>query len=135
VKARRAVTLAVLGAALAAAWWMRGLPAGGRSVDRVRVPPGFSVTVFADSLPNARSLALGARGTVFVGVRDGEAVYALVDADGDGRAESTYRLAGGFDAQTAWRSATARYTSPTSAISGGSTRSRTASPTPVGRSG
>ena len=94
----RALVWGALLAALVGALWIRGLPTGSDDVSRIRVPPGFSVAVFADSLPDARSLALGARGTVFVGVRDGEAVYALVDADGDGRADSTYRLAGGFDA-------------------------------------
>jgi glucose/arabinose dehydrogenase len=74
------------------------VPVGRNDPATIRLPPGFSIGVFADSLPNARSLALGARGTVFVGVRDGEAMYALVDGDGDGRAESTYRLAAGFDA-------------------------------------
>ncbi len=98
VTRRRALVLGALVAALAGALWLRGLPAGAGDVSRIRLPAGFSIAVFADSLPNARSLALGARGTVFVGVRDGEAVYALVDADRDGRADSSYRLAGGFDA-------------------------------------
>ena len=95
---RRALSLGALLAVLAGALWLRGLPAGAGDVSRIRVPAGFSTALFADSLPNARSLALGARGTVFVGVRDGEVVYALTDPDGDGRADSTYRLGGGFDA-------------------------------------
>jgi len=98
VTRRRALVPGALVVALAGALWFRGLPAGAGDVSRIRVPVGFAIAVFADSLPNARSLALGARGTVFVGVRDGEAVYALADPDGDGRADSTWRLAGGFDA-------------------------------------
>lgn len=42
----------------------------------LRVPPGFRITVFADPVPSARAMALGAHGTVFVGSRAG-AVYAI----------------------------------------------------------
>lgn len=65
----------------------------------VRLPPGFSVSVYADNLPGARSLALGPGGTLFVGTRDdvGEGrVYAVADRDGDGRAEATYEIARGL---------------------------------------
>lgn len=47
------------------------------ALEQVSLPPGFSIEEFAD-VPNARSLALGERGTVFVGNRDGRAVYAVV---------------------------------------------------------
>jgi len=46
-------------------------------IDDIRLPPGFVIEVFAD-VPNARSLALGDDGTVFVGTRRGDAVYAVV---------------------------------------------------------
>src|SRR5437762_2825086 len=65
----------------------------------VRLPPGFHIDRFAGDLPGARSLALGAGGTVFVGTRDdvGEGrVYAVADRDGDGRAEATYIIAHGL---------------------------------------
>ena len=35
-------------------------------VDRLRVPQGFRIALYAHPVPGARSLALGARGTVFV---------------------------------------------------------------------
>ena len=47
---------------------------------------------------NARSLALGDNGTVFVGNRKGKNVYALVDADGDGVAEKKYTVANDMNA-------------------------------------
>lgn len=50
----------------------------------IRLPPGFSIQVFAH-VPGARSMALGARGTVFVGTRDEGKVYA-VTAQGSGAA-------------------------------------------------
>jgi glucose/arabinose dehydrogenase len=43
--------------------------------------------MYADSVTGARSLALGDRGTVFVGSREAGQVYALIDGDGDGKAE------------------------------------------------
>ena len=54
-------------------------------VAELKAPPGFQVTLFSDAVPAARSLARGAKGTIFVGTRKAGAVYALTDADGDGR--------------------------------------------------
>jgi glucose/arabinose dehydrogenase len=66
-------------------------------LERIRLPPGFAITVFSDRVPGARSLAIGARGTVFVGTRSQGTVYALVDADLDGRAERVLAIARGLD--------------------------------------
>lgn len=75
--------------------------AGTAQVDlgSVRLPPGFRIAVYASDLPGARSLALGPRGTLFVGTRDlgGGRVYAVVDSDGDQRADRTYTVAAGLD--------------------------------------
>ena len=65
-------------------------------LDAIRLPPGFGIELFADRVPGARSLALGARGTVFVGTRGEGRVYALVDADRDGRAERIHVIASGL---------------------------------------
>ena len=46
------------------------------SLERIQLPPGFRIEVLA-SVPNARSLALGAKGTLFVGSRSGGAVHAV----------------------------------------------------------
>jgi glucose/arabinose dehydrogenase len=62
----------------------------------VKLPPGFRIAVYAD-VPGARSLALGARGTVFVGTRKSGNVYALRDTDQDGRAEEVRVVASGLD--------------------------------------
>ena len=45
-------------------------------LERIQLPPGFRIEVLA-SVPNARSLALGAKGTLFVGSRSGSAVHAV----------------------------------------------------------
>ena len=58
----------------------------------IKLPEGFSIDIFAE-VENARSLALGEKGTVFVGNREKSSVYALVDADKDGHAEKKYVIA------------------------------------------
>ena len=45
-------------------------------LERIQLPPGFRIEVLA-AVPNARSLALGAKGTLFVGSRSGGAVHAI----------------------------------------------------------
>jgi glucose/arabinose dehydrogenase len=45
-------------------------------LEKIQLPPGFRIEVYA-SVPNARSLALGAKGTLFVGSRSGGAVHAV----------------------------------------------------------
>ncbi|HCK81830.1 MAG TPA: sorbosone dehydrogenase family protein [Candidatus Competibacter sp.] len=62
-------------------------------LERIRLPPGFTVSVFADRVPNARVMVLGERGTLFVSTRDEGEVYALRDTDGDGRAETRRTIA------------------------------------------
>jgi glucose/arabinose dehydrogenase len=51
-------------------------------VDKLKAPKGFKVEVYASGMANARSLALGDKGTVFVGSRLVDKVYAIVDKDG-----------------------------------------------------
>lgn len=62
----------------------------------LELPPGFTVDLFARSVPGARDLALGAKGTVFVGTNSQDHVWALVDRDGDGHADSRYRIGSGL---------------------------------------
>jgi glucose/arabinose dehydrogenase len=51
-------------------------------VDKLKVPAGFKVEVWAEGIPEARSLALGDKGTVFVSNRIAKNVYAVVDKGG-----------------------------------------------------
>jgi len=46
-------------------------------VERIRLPPGFEISVFADNVPNARSMALGKGDVLFVGTRTAGKIYAL----------------------------------------------------------
>ena len=61
---------------------LTGRAASELPVDKLKVPPGFKVEVWADGVPEARSLALGDNGTVFVGNRNLKDVYAIVDHGG-----------------------------------------------------
>ena len=51
-------------------------------VDKLKVPAGFKVEVWTDGVPEARSLALGDKGTVFVSNRNLSNVYAIIDKGG-----------------------------------------------------
>lgn len=62
------------------------------SLDDVRLPPGFVIEEYAD-VPNARSLALGSQGTLFVSNRKGRSVYAVVRRD-DGSTRTIELLSG-----------------------------------------
>ena len=66
------------------------------SLSLIRLPDGFSISLYASHVPNARSLAFGEGGTVFVGTRSEGSVYALVDGDADHKAEKVVRLADGL---------------------------------------
>ncbi|MGZ5035139.1 MAG: PQQ-dependent sugar dehydrogenase [Usitatibacter sp.] len=46
-------------------------------LDRVKLPPGFEISVFASGVEDARSMALGEKGTLFVGTRTAGKVYAI----------------------------------------------------------
>lgn len=51
-------------------------------IAKLKLPPGFKIEVYASGMANARSLALGDKGTVFVGSRVVDKVYAVRDKDG-----------------------------------------------------
>jgi glucose/arabinose dehydrogenase len=65
-------------------------------LDKIKLAKGFSITLFADNVPNARSLALGRNNTVFVGSMSSGKVYALQDTDNDGKSDQRYIIASGL---------------------------------------
>ncbi len=92
---------------------------------KLKVPAGFNIEVYAAGMANARSMALGDKGTVFVGSRLLDKVYAIVNKDG--KRDRSRSLLPAFTGPTASRSRTARSTSPSSPRSPRSRRSRTIS--------
>lgn len=65
-------------------------------LETLKLPKGFEISIYSDQVPNARQLAIGSNGTVFAGSRREGKVYALTDADQDGRAESVRVIADGL---------------------------------------
>ncbi len=90
---RRILLLSVLGLFLLS---FRGAPAD-LPLDKIKLPPGFEISVFAEDLPNARSLRLTPGGTLFVGTRRAGNVYAVRDTDGDHKADAVYTIAEGLN--------------------------------------
>ena len=64
-------------------------------LDKIKLPPGFSIAVWADNVPGARSMTLGGSGTVFVGTQMGS-VYAVVDRNQDQKADDVLTVATGL---------------------------------------
>ncbi|MBK9148540.1 MAG: sorbosone dehydrogenase family protein [Flavobacteriales bacterium] len=74
-----------------------GIRGGPPQLEGITLPPGFSITVFADGVKNARALCWGDRGTLFVGSRSAGVVHALRDTNLDGRADEQYIVAEGLN--------------------------------------
>jgi glucose/arabinose dehydrogenase len=54
-------------------------PAGEIPVDKLKVPPGFRVSLWASGINNARAMTWGDKGTLFVSSRVAGNVYAVLD--------------------------------------------------------
>jgi glucose/arabinose dehydrogenase len=52
------------------------------AADKLKLPKGFNIEVYASGMPNARSMALSEKGTVYVGSRLQDKVYAVTNKDG-----------------------------------------------------
>jgi glucose/arabinose dehydrogenase len=93
-----AVVLGALGVLGAVGCEYRGyvaavLPSASADVRDIKLPPGFRIAVYAADVPNARQMALGPAGIIFVGSRNEGKVHAVVDRDGDHRADEVHVLA------------------------------------------
>ena len=53
-----------------------------KDLARIKLPPGFKIEVWASGLPEARQMAWGDDGTLFVGSFGATNVYAVKDEDG-----------------------------------------------------
>jgi hypothetical protein len=88
---------------------------------KLKLASGFNIEVYAAGMTNAREMALGDKGTVFVGSRLVDKVYAIINKDGKRQvkvlASGLYRPNG--------VALTARSTSPNCRKSPRSTMSRT----------
>ena len=67
------------------------------SLPALVLPAGFHAEVFAEKVENARSMAIGPQGTVFVGSQYAGKVHAVVDSDKDSKADRVVVIASGLD--------------------------------------
>ncbi|MBU2912409.1 sorbosone dehydrogenase family protein [Reichenbachiella agariperforans] len=58
----------------------------------LKLPEGFRISVYADGVENARSMAVSPSGVLYVGTKDAGKVYAIKDTDGDGQADEVITL-------------------------------------------
>jgi glucose/arabinose dehydrogenase len=75
-------------------------PAGGYNgihLDLIKLPAGFKIELYAADIPNARSMVMSPGGILFVGTRKAGNVYAVVDRDGDFRADEVITLLKGLN--------------------------------------
>lgn len=64
-------------------------------LESIKLPPGFTISLFADNIRDARSMVLGDQGTLFVSTRKAGQVYAVRH---DGRkAQKVFTLASGLN--------------------------------------
>ena len=74
-------------------------------LEKIRLPDGFAIEIYADSVPDARSMTLSPNGILYVGSRRAGNVYAILDDDHDARADGIYLVASGLTMPNgvAWR--------------------------------
>ncbi|MFQ5931866.1 MAG: PQQ-dependent sugar dehydrogenase [Nitrospiraceae bacterium] len=75
------------------------LPAGAQDLplDKIILPKGFTIRVYTNDVRGARSMTLSPNGTLFVGTRAAGKVYAVLDRDGDNKADKVITIARGLN--------------------------------------
>ena len=63
------------------------------NLNRIKLPPGFEISIYASRIQGARSMALGDKGTLFVGSRSDGNVYAVFDHNNDNKADEVVTIA------------------------------------------
>ena len=65
-------------------------------LDKIKLPAGFKIEVYAE-VNNARSMVMSPSGTLYIGNRNGDKVYAVKDTDGDFKADKKWTIASGLN--------------------------------------
>jgi glucose/arabinose dehydrogenase len=98
---------AALLAVLLVASTLACLAQGGRDLplQRIKLPPGFSISLFSGDVPGARSMTLSPAGILYVGTMRAGKVYAVTDGNRDGRADRVFTIASGLKSPNgvAWK--------------------------------
>jgi len=93
----RLCALAMQSLLLALLLFSSGCIGQGPQLEKIRLPEDSKIEVYADNIENARSMALSPNGTLFVGSRSAGNVYAVLDNDGDGKADEVITIDNGLN--------------------------------------
>lgn len=74
--------------------------AGSQSI-MITVAKGFGLSLYASDIGDAKQMAMGADGTLFVGSNKSGTIHALVDSNQDGRVDKRYVIAKGLESPDA----------------------------------
>jgi len=66
-------------------------------LDKIRLPRGFEIGIYARNVPGARSMTISPSGVLFVGTRTEGNVYAILDTNKDNKADEVITLARGMN--------------------------------------
>ena len=61
-------------------------------LEKIVLPDGFKIEIYASDVENARSMTLSPSGTIFVGNRKSDNVFALIDENKDGKVDKKYLI-------------------------------------------
>ena len=61
-------------------------------LEGINLPEGFTIEIYADNISNARSMDISPSGTIFIGNRHDDNVFAIRDEDGDNIAEKKWLI-------------------------------------------
>lgn len=64
---------------------------------QIKLPPRFRISIYAENIPNARSMELSESGILFVSTRTAGNVYALIDNNKDFKVDEVITIASGLD--------------------------------------
>ncbi len=66
------------------------------NIKKLNLPSGFDISIYADKLESPRQITQTTNGFVIVGSKNGDKIFALNDADGDGYAEEKILIVSGL---------------------------------------
>lgn len=62
-------------------------------LDKIKLPNGFQIDIYADNVKGARSMVMSPGGTLFIGTRKIGNVYAVLDKNKDNKADEIIIIA------------------------------------------
>lgn len=66
-------------------------------LELIKLPAGFQIDIYADGVPNARSMTISPSGIIYVGTRTEGNVYAVIDQNHDHKADQVIVIAKGLN--------------------------------------